>query len=201
MKFYLELFWTFAKVGVCTFGGGYAMLPILQREVVERKHWVTEAQIADYYALGQCTPGIIAVNTSVFIGHQLRRVPGGIAAALGVVFPSFLVITIIAAFLANFASYPAVQHALAGINAAVVALILSSVLKLGKSSLKGAPSVCIFLGILVLGELAGLLGLPADNPAGYALNLLSNPAVLVVLAGITGWLLFRSRNRGKGDAA
>ena len=200
MNFYVDLFLTFAKVGVCTFGGGYAMLPILQREVVEKKHWVTEDQIADYYALGQCTPGIIAVNTSVFIGHQLRRIPGGIVAALGVVFPSFLVITIIAAFLANFASYPAVQHALAGINAAVVALIISSVLKLGKSTLKSAPSVCIFLGILILGELAGLLGLPADTPAGYVLDLLANPAVLVVLSGLTGWLLFRTGSRRKEEA-
>ena len=201
MKELLVLFLTFAKVGVCTFGGGYAMLPILQREVVEKKHWVTDEAITDYYALGQCTPGIIAVNTSVFIGHQLRKIPGGIVAALGVVFPSFVVITIIAAFLANFSDYPAVQHALAGINAVVVALILSSVLKLGKTTLKNAPSLCVFLGVLVLGELAGLLDLPADSAAGSVLNLLANPAVLVVLAGIAGWLLFRTKNRGKEDAA
>ena len=201
MNFYVDLFLTFAKVGVCTFGGGYAMLPILQREVVEKKHWVTDEAITDYYALGQCTPGIIAVNTSVFIGHQLRKIPGDIVAALGVVFPSFVVITIIAAFLANFSDYPAVQHALAGINAVVVALILSSVLKLGKTTLKNAPSLCVFLGVLVLGELAGLLDLPADSAAGSVLNLLANPAVLVVLAGIAGWLLFRTKNRGKEDAA
>ena len=82
-----------------------------------------------------------------------------------------------------------------------VALIASSVLKLGKSTLKNSPSVCIFLGVLVLGELAGLLGLPEDTPAGAALNFLANPAVLVVLAGIAGWLLFRARNRGKEDEA
>ena len=174
LNFYVDLFLTFAKVGVCTFGGGYAMLPILQREVVEKKHWVTDEAITDYYALGQCTPGIIAVNTSVFIGHQLRKIPGGIVAALGVVFPSFVVITIIATFLANFSDYPAVQHALAGINAVVVALILSSVLKLGKTTLKNAPSLCVFLGVLVLGELAGLLDLPADSAAGSVLNLLAN---------------------------
>ena len=197
LNFYLDLFLTFAKVGVCTFGGGYAMLPILQREVVERKRWVTDAEITDYFALGQCTPGIIAVNTSVFIGHQLRGIPGGVTAALGVVFPSFAVITIIAAFLANFADLPVVQHALAGINAAVVALIASSVLKLGKSTLKNAPSLGIFLGILVLGELAGLLNLPAETLAGQALSLLANPAVLVVLSGIAGWLLFRAKNRGE----
>ena len=102
MNLYLDLFLTFAKVGVCTFGGGYAMLPILQREVVEKKGWVTEEEVTDYFAIGQCTPGIIAVNTSVFIGYRQRGVPGGIAAALGVVFPSFVVITIIAAFLTKF---------------------------------------------------------------------------------------------------
>ena len=197
MNFYVDLFLTFAKVGVCPFGGGYAMLPILQREVVEKKHWVTDEAITDYYAIGQCTPGIIAVNTSVFIGHQLRKVPGGIVAALGVVFPSFVVITIIAAFLANFADLPVVQHALAGINAVVVALIASSVIKLGKTTLKNAPSVCVFLGVLVLGELAGLLNVPSDTPLGGALNLLANPAVLVVLAGIAGWLLFRAKNQGE----
>lgn len=197
MNFYADLFLTFAKVGVCTFGGGYAMLPILQREVVEKKHWVTMESITDYYALGQCTPGIIAVNTSVFIGHQLRKIPGGIVAALGVVFPSFVVITIIAAFLANFADLPVVQHALAGINAVVVALIASSVIKLGKSTLKNAPSLCVFFDVLVLGELAGLLNLPSDTWIGQVLNLLANPAVLVVLAGIAGWLLFRTRNAGK----
>ena len=199
MNFYVDLFLTFAKVGVCTFGGGYAMLPILQREVVEKKHWVTYEAITDYYALGQCTPGIIAINTSVFIGHQLRKIPGGIVAALGVAFPSFVVITVIAAFLSNFADLPVVQHALAGINAVVVALIASSVIKLGKTTLKNAPSVCIFLGVLVLGELAGLL--PADTPVGYVLDLLANPATLVVLSGIAGWLLFRAKNRGEEKKA
>ncbi len=197
MKFYLDLFLTFAKVGGLTFGGGYAMLPILQRDVVEKKGWVTMEDVTDYYALGQCTPGIIAVNTSVFIGHHLRKIPGGIVAALGVVFPSFVVITLIAAFLANFDQLPVVRHALAGINAVVVALIASSVVKLGKTTLKNAPSLCVFLGVLILGELAGLLGLPENTPAGTVLNFLSNPAVLVVLAGIVGWLLFRSRNRTK----
>ena len=121
------------------------------------------------------------------------------AAALGVVFPSFVVITVIAAFLANFADLPVVQHALAGINAVVVALIASSVVKLGKTTLKNAPSIGIFLGVLLAGELAGLLDLPADTPAGTVLNLLANPAVLVVLAGIAGWLLFRAKNReGEG---
>ena len=174
------------------------MLPILQREVVEKKGWVTEEEVTDYFAIGQCTPGIIAVNTSVFIGHRQRGVPGGIAAALGVVFPSFGVITIIAAFLTKFATYPVVQHALAGINAAVVALIAVSVLKLGKTNLRGRPAVCIFLGVLVLGELSGLLAVDPATPLGAVLDLLSNPAFLVVAAGATGWLLGRVKLPSQG---
>ena len=166
MNLYLDLFLTFAKVGVCTFGGGYAMLPILQREVVEKKGWVTEEEVTDYFAIGQCTPGIIAVNTSVFIGHRQRGVPGGIAAALGVVFPSFVVITIIAAFLTKFATYPVVQHALAGINAAVVALIAVSVLKLGKTNLRGETRSMHLFGSSGAGRAVRAAGCGPGHPAG-----------------------------------
>ena len=161
LNLYFDLFLTFAKVGVCTFGGGYAMLPILQREVVEKmgvctfgggyamlpilqrevvekKGWATEEELTDYFAIGQCTPGVIAVNTATFIGQKYRGNLGGTIATLGVVFPSLVIITIIAAFLTNFAEIPVVQHALAGINAAVVAMIAVSVLKLGKSTVKDA---------------------------------------------------------------
>ena len=200
MNIYADLFLTFAKVGVCTFGGGYAMLPILQREVVEKKGWATEEELTDYFAIGQCTPGVIAVNTATFIGQKFKGNLGGTVATLGVVFPSLIIITLIAAFLTNFAELPVVQHALAGINAAVVALIAVSVLKLGKSTLKNAPSVCIFLAVLLLSELGGLLGLPADTPVGKALALLSSPVTLVILAGVTGVLLAQlSGNRKGGD--
>ena len=127
MNIMVDLFVTFAKVGVCTFGGGYAMLPILQREVVEKKGWATEEELTDYFAVGQCTPGIIAVNTATFIGYKYRGIPGGVLATLGLVFPSLVIITLIAAFLSNFADIPVVQLALAGINAAVVALSAASV--------------------------------------------------------------------------
>ena len=134
MKFRLlgELFLTFAKIGVMTFGGGYAMLPILQREVVENKGWATEEELADYFAIGQCTPGIIAVNTATFIGQKLCGAPGGITATLGVVFPSLVIITVIAAALRNFAEIPAVRHAFAGVRVCVCVLILNAVVKLWK---------------------------------------------------------------------
>ena len=83
---YLKLFLLFAKIGVMTFGGGYAMLPILQRELVDTRHWATEEELADYFAIGQCTPGIIAVNTATFIGHKRKGIPGGIVATLALFF-------------------------------------------------------------------------------------------------------------------
>ena len=172
MNIFLDLFLTFAKVGVCTFGGGYAMLPILQREIVEKKGWATDEDLTDYFAIGQCTPGIIAVNTATFVGHKLKGIPGSILTSLGVVFPSVVIISIIAAFLANFADIPVVQHALNGVNAAVVALIFSSVIKLGKSTLKDALSIMIFLAVLVLAFAAGL-----------------SPVVLIVAAGLTGYVV------------
>ena len=99
-----ELFYTFAKVGVMTFGGGMAMLPILQREVVEDRHWATEEELMDYYAIGQCTPGIIAVNTATFIGQKRKGTIGGIVATLGIVFPSLVIISILASLITNFSS-------------------------------------------------------------------------------------------------
>jgi chromate transporter len=179
MNIYADLFLTFAKIGVCTFGGGYAMLPILQREVVEKKGWATEEELTDYFAVGQCTPGIIAVNTATFIGYKHKGAPGGILTTLGVVFPSLVIITAIAAFLSNFAGIPLVQHALAGINAAVVALIASSVLKLAKSNLKDAVSGGIFLAGLAL-----------------ALLLKLSPVILIVCAGVIGWVVYGLIQKG-----
>ena len=135
MKELLDMFLTFAKIGGFTFGGGYAMLPILQREVVEKRHWATENELMDYYAIGQCTPGIIAVNTATFIGYKRKGYIGGIVATLGCITPSLIIITIITAFLRNFSEMAAVQHALAGIRACVCVLILDSVIKLGKKSI------------------------------------------------------------------
>ena len=101
MKELWTLFWTFAKMGVMTFGGGYAMLPILQREVVENKGWATDEELTDYFAIGQCTPGIIAVNTATFVGHSRKGAAGGVVATLGLVFPCLVIIMLIAAFLQN----------------------------------------------------------------------------------------------------
>ena len=200
MNIYCDLFLTFARVGVCTFGGGYAMLPILQREVVEKKGWATDEELTDYFAVGQCTPGIIAVNTATFIGYKYKNVSGAVLASLGVVFPCLIIITAIAAFLSNFADIPVVRHALAGINAAVVALIASSVVKLGKSTLKNGAAVAIFLCVLALavaGNLANF-GTGAYGALGTVLDALTSPAVLIVLAGVAGFLLYGRKKGGEG---
>lgn len=139
------LFGAFAVVGVTTFGGGYAMLPALQREVVEKRRWATEEEVMDWYAIGQCTPGVIAVNTATFVGQKQAGIPGGIFATLGVVFPSLVIIMIIAAFIQNFAHLPAVQNAFAGIRVCVCVLILNAVVKLWKKSVVDWKTFLIFL--------------------------------------------------------
>lgn len=186
MNLYLDLFLTFARVGVCTFGGGYAMLPILQREIMEKKEWATEAELTDYFAIGQCTPGVIAVNTATFVGQKQKSIPGGIVATLGLVFPSIVIILVIAAFLQSFADLPVVIHAFAGVRACVCALILSSVLKLRKSSLVDGPTAVIFAVVLVLAVIGNFIAFDGNTPLGALLNFLLSPVVLVVAAGVAG---------------
>ena len=186
MNLHPDLFLTFAGVGVCTFGGGYAMLPILQREIVEKKEWATEAELTDYFAIGQCTPGVIAVNTATFVGQKQKSIPGGIVATLGLVFPSIVIILVIAAFLQNFADLPVVIHAFAGVRACVCALILSSVLKLRKSSLVDGPTAVIFAVVLVLAVIGNFIAFDGNTPLGALLNFLLSPVVLVVAAGVAG---------------
>ena len=145
VKKLLSLFLTFAKIGSITFGGGLTMLPLLTKEIVEKKKWATEEELLDYYAVGQCTPGIIAVNTATFIGYYQAGVLGGIFATLGMVAPSIVIITIIASVLQNFMDYPIVASALTGINAIVCALLSHTVITLGKKSLVNVISVVLFI--------------------------------------------------------
>ena len=152
MKELLELFLTFAKIGVMTFGGGMAMLPILEREVVQNKHWATEEELVDYFAIGQCTPGIIAVNTATFVGQKRKGAMGDITATLGVVFPSLVIITILAGLITNFAHLAWVQNAFAGIQVCVCVLILNAVLKLLKKSVVDKRTAVIFV-IVLLGNM------------------------------------------------
>lgn len=169
---YWELFWTFAKVGVLTFGGGYAMLPILQAEVVDKKKWATQEEMMDYYAIGQSTPGIIAVNTATFIGKKEKGNLGGIVATLGIVFPSIVIITIISAFLSNFMHIEAVNYAFAGIRVGVCVLIINAVIKLWKASVKDLKTLLIFLVVFLGSLLTGL-----------------SPVIFVLIAAMAGIVL------------
>jgi len=134
-----------------TFGGGMAMLPILQREIVENRHWATEEELVDYYAIGQCTPGIIAVNTATFIGQKRKGAVGGIVATLGVVFPSLIIITILAGLISNFSHLSWVQNAFAGIQVCVCVLIFNAVVKLLKKSVVDKRTAAIFIVVLAGG--------------------------------------------------
>lgn len=165
----LDLFFTFMRIGGLTFGGGYAMLPVLQREVVEKRGWATNEELMDYYAIGQCTPGVIAINTATFVGNKRGGVPGAVAATLGFVFPSLVIISIIAAFISNFADYPIVRHAFAGIRVCVFILILNATVRLSRASIKDSFTLFVFLLVL----------------AGSTLIHVS-PVIFIVAAGIAG---------------
>ena len=170
----LELYLTFVKIGSVTFGGGYAMLPILERELVDKRKWTTMDDLRDYFSIGQCTPGIIALNVSTFIGQKRHGVMGAIAATVGFLTVPVILILIIAAFLTNFAHYAAVQHAFAGIRVCVCVLILQAVLRLWKKSVVDFFTLILYLIIFVLNAFSGLL--PFKIPA----------AGLVIIAGVMG---------------
>lgn len=178
MRDYIDLFLVFARIGGLTFGGGYAMLPMLKKEVVENRGWATEEELLDYYAIGQCTPGIIAVNTATFVGFKKKKILGGIAATLGVVFPSIVIITIITLFLRNFAQIEIVRHAFAGIRVCVCVLILDAIISLGKKSLKNGFSWVIFIVAAFVTLLAGI-----------------SPIIIVLASGLAG-LVYSKLNEG-----
>ena len=176
----LKLFTAFARVGVLTFGGGYAMIPMLEREIVDRHGWATSEELMDYYAVGQCTPGVIAVNTATFIGYKIAGNIGGVVATLGVVFPSFVIITVIAGIIQNFADIPAVRSAFAAIRVCVCVLIFNSVLKLWNSAVKDKAALVLCLLVFVL-----------------SIFFTISPIVFVVFCAAAGILFTRLGVRGK----
>ena len=178
MKLWFEMLWSFFKVGICTFGGGYAMLPVLQREIVDKKHWVTEEEVLDYYAVGQCTPGIIAVNTATFVGYRYLGAWGGIACTIGFILPSLIIILSIAAVLSNFAELAVVKNAFAGIRVCVCVLILNAVCKLWKKAVVDKATLLIFLAVFLC--MAG---------SRYVLGVSLSPVIFVILAAFAGVIL------------
>ncbi|MBR3643711.1 MAG: chromate transporter [Parasporobacterium sp.] len=170
----LDLYLTFARIGCVTFGGGYAMLPILERELVDKRGWTNMDDLRDYFSIGQCTPGIIALNVSTFIGEKKAGIPGALCSTTGFLTGPIAIILVIAAFLKNFASYAIVQHAFAGIRVCVCVLIVQAVLRLWKKSVIDAFTLGLYLVIFALNAFTGVL--PFHIPA----------AVLVIIAGALG---------------
>lgn len=169
MKEYIELFLIFARIGAVTFGGGYAMLPILQKEIVDERHWASSEEIMDYYAISQCTPGIIAINTSIFIGYKCKKCFGGIVSALGMVFPSIVIILIISMFLQNIMSYNIVKMAFAGIRVAVASLVLNATVTLFKKGVIDSITFMIFIfsfGMLLFFNISPILVILASSLLG-----------------------------------
>ena len=179
LKELFDLYLLFFRMGAVTFGGGYAMLPILRREIVQGREWMDEETIMDYYALSQGLPGIISINVAVFIGYRRRGIPGAVASALGMVSPCIIIITIIAAFLSNFQNNVYVRRALAGISVCVAALILDAVISMWKKGVKDRVGIAICLTMLVLSVFtdispillvvaSALLGIAVRTPARRA---------------------------------
>lgn len=175
-----ELFLTFARISASCFGGGYAMLPFFQQELVEKKGWLTDEELLDLHAIAQCTPGVISVNTATFCGYRTRGVSGALAATAGLLTPPILIVLIISAFFWTYAEHPMIQHALAGVRACVCALIISSTVKLYKKAVLNLPTFLVFLTVFVLAALVGL-----------------SPALLVLGAAAAGLVYAAIRKEGK----
>ena len=176
------LFLTFAKVGVMTFGGGYAMLPILEREVVTNHNWTTSEQMLDYYAIGQCTPGVIAVNVSTFIGYKKRGILGSIVATFGVIFPSIVIITALASVLKMFQDNIYVKKAFEGIRIAVCALMITAVINLVKKAVSSVGTAIVAVCALLLQLFLGI-----------------SPVVIVICTISFGLLIFVTGKKKSGE--
>lgn len=150
MNIFLELLISFVKIGFLTIGGGYVMLPMMQSELIEKKRWITEEELLDYYAVGQSTPGIIAVNVATFVGYKKAGITGGIVATLGIISPSLIIITALAGVIQSIDQYPNVQKAMSGINVAVCALITDATLNFIKKGVKNFVTLLVLLASFLL---------------------------------------------------
>jgi len=191
VKEYLDLFLVFLKLGCITFGGGYAMVPVVDRELIKKRGWVNMDEVMDYYTIAQITPGIIAINLSTFVGYKQKGVLGGILATVGFIIPGISIIVIAALFIRNLADIPAVQHAFTGIRIAVGALILNTVINLVKGVFKDFKAPVIYIVVFLLSVL----------PAGIIPGFLKSPVLLVIVSGLVGILIYRQKKPGEGRIA
>ncbi|MBE6005656.1 MAG: chromate transporter [Sarcina sp.] len=188
MKELLELYLAFLKIGAVNFGGGYAMLPLLERDLVQSRGWTTTDDLTDYFAIGQCTPGLIALNVATFIGSRRKGVAGAIAATVGFVSMPIVIILLIATFLQGFADLPVVQNAFAGIRVCVCVLIIQAVLRLWKKSVVDKTTLVLYLAVFLMTALSGVL--PLAVPA----------ALLVIISGALGVIIGALRDEKAGMA-
>ncbi|MBN2703285.1 MAG: chromate transporter [Pontiellaceae bacterium] len=172
----LELFFVFLRISTFTIGGGYVMFPMMKREVVDAKGWVSDEEMVDYYALGQSIPGIIAMNTATLVGYRKRGVPGALVAAVGMAAPSIVVILLVAAFLTPYFDHPLVQKAFGGIRAAVVAMIVMAIFKVAKKSVDSVARLSIGVGAFI-----GIIALQI------------HPVLVIVAGGVLGLVLFQKK--------
>ncbi|MBE6687107.1 MAG: chromate transporter [Ruminococcaceae bacterium] len=180
-KLCLQLFCSFFKIGLFTFGGGMAMIPFIQRETVEKHGWIEEKDILEILAISESTPGPIAINTATFIGYQKAGVFGSAAATFGVVLPSFFIISIISLFLKQFMGIKAVEYAFAGIRAGVIALVIKALIKL----FKGCPKNVVSYVIIALAFIAAVV---------FDVNVI----IIIISAGLIGLAsLLIANNRKK----
>lgn len=190
MKMYKQLVITFFKIGLLTIGGGYAMLPMMQKELIDRKGWVSEKELLDYYAIGQSTPGIIAINTATFVGYKQKGVWGGLLATLGMVLPSWISIVGILMLLSNFSENIYVQKAFHGIRVVVVVLIIDAVIEMSKKVVKKRIDVILLLIAFVL-----VVALGIAPP--YIILVAS--VMGVVVTGVSVASLKKASEKKKGD--
>ena len=183
MKGYLELFLAFVKMGCITFGGGYAIVPVINRELIKKRGWTNMDEVMDYYTIAQITPGLIVVNIATFVGYKRKGIFGGIIATLGFVFPGVSLILLAAIFIRNLADLPMVQHAFTGIRIAVGALILDTVIGLVKGVVKNIRALVIFIIVFGISIL----------PAGIVPSLLKSPVTLVIASGLAALIFFRQK--------
>ena len=180
MHLNLNLFLTFAKISVSAFGGGYAVMPLLQRDVVKKRQWITSDDLADIFAIAQCTPGVIAVNSATYVGAKVNKGLGAICATLGILSPAILIVTLVATFFMPYFSLPWVQHALMGLQICVCALILQVVIRLFRSFVLDLPSFLIFCASLLISFFTSI-----------------SPIFLIIAAGLFGFAVYRLRGGKK----
>jgi len=176
MKEYLDILWTFFKIGASTFGGGYAMLPVLERELIKKKGWLSMEEVMDYYTIAQITPGVIAVNVSTFVGHKRKGALGGFLATAAFIAPGVFLMLLISLFIREFDQYAGVQHAFGGIRIAVGALVLDTVVKLFKGLFRDIRGIIIFAAAFALSAVIS-----------------ASPVWIVTGAGLAGFLLYRPK--------